>query len=540
MKGDRRAWLIVVGVALAMLAVTSLPYLFGHLSAPADKAFVGVVFNVADNGEYWAWMRELEDSFLIRDTMTPEPNDPLFFNLLWWVLARLRVATGLSYLGVYQVFRWTAGVAFALVVYWLCRLCFRERARRLLAFLVVMLASGFGWFLVVLKQFTGELSQPLAVYVAEANTFFSFMAYPHFVIAGALIVLVFGLFIVAERRRQWRWAILAGGVALVLGLQHAYDLVTVYGVLGVYVLVCMWRARAWLWFHVRALAAVGLISCGPPLYFFYLTRTDPLWRRILEQFSNTVTFTPDPVHLLVLLGPILPLGAAAIIADLVRPQQAETPETVFVKTWALVMTATIYLPLEFQIHLLNPWQVPLGILTAAFWLERVVPWARARWPRWSRRAVLSALLLLLLVPTNVYLWLWRFVDLGRHDYPYYIYRDDAAALQWIEQNAAGDEVVLSSQMIGQFVPGMGGSTAFVGHYATTLDYYDKLAIVERFFDAQVDDAWRERLIQDYDIRYVYYGENERVLGTYDPEAWSLLEPAFSWPRVTVYRVLSSQ
>jgi hypothetical protein len=48
----------------------------------------------------------------------------------------------------------------------------------------------------------------------------------------------------------------------------------------------------------------------------------------------------------------------------------------------------------------------------------------------------------------------RFYDLSRHNYPYYLYRDDIAAMDWLETNATEDSVVLSSQIIGEYIPAL--------------------------------------------------------------------------------------
>lgn len=595
-------WKYALSLTVLVLVVTSLPYTFAYLSAPDDRMFVGIQLNMVDHQQYFSWMRAHESSFLISNRMTPEPNAPVFFNLLWWALAQVARLTGWDYAAVYQLFRWAAGLIFGLVAYGFCRLFVEDRRKRLLAFLLILFASGLGWILVVQKYLAGSegVPYPLALYIVEANSFLSILGFPHFVIAAAHIVAVFGLFLLALTRRQLRWAALAGAVALSLGLQHAYDLITIYAVVGALVLALMWRERRLLWFEIRAAALLGVISVGPPAYFFLITVVDPVWSEILDQFTYSGTWSPDPIRLVILLGALSllalagfyvrlrqsqrspaasalfrlwaaatvilvaatvvvslvqpspgPAGAspakalaflvlfviaAGLVVDLAQSRPDEPVAFLLVKTWAVVHLLIIYIPLEFQIHLLNPWQIPLSLLAVNFWLDRVVPWVRARQPRFGSPRVMGALLLLAVIPTNLYLFAWRFVDLRRYDYPYFIYKDDAAALQWLRENATENEVVLSSEMIGQFIPSWTRDIAFIAHYAMTLDYFDKQALVARFFDRNTDDAWREQLLREYGIRYIYYGENERALGAYDPEESAMLDRVVSWPRVIVYRV----
>ncbi|MFW6116646.1 MAG: hypothetical protein ACOC6F_02870, partial [bacterium] len=144
------------------------------------------------------------------------------------------------------------------------------------------------------------------------------------------------------------------------------------------------------------------------------------------------------------------------------------------------------------------------------------------------------------LPTNLYLWTWRFVDLNRHDYPFYLHRDDVAALDWLRENASPDAVVLSSLTVGQYIPAISGNTAFLAHWAQTVNFYDKRNRVARFFDAAVCDEERAKILSAFDVDYVFRGPAERELGSYDPKDSPWLELTFSTPQAEVYRVRSDR
>jgi uncharacterized membrane protein len=203
----------------------------------------------------------------------------------------------------------------------------------------------------------------------------------------------------------------------------------------------------------------------------------------------------------------------------------------------------IYLPVDYQIHLLNGWQVPIAILATRGLVRDVVPLLqtvanRRRWP-WSevaiRRWLITAFVLIISL-TNLYLWSWRFVDLERHDYPYYLHKDEIAALAWLEANARPDDVVLSSVTIGQYIPATTGSHAFLAHWAQTLDFYAKSAMVDEFFARDTIDARRQQILRQYKVAYVFYGPAEQALGDYSAQRSPLLQLAFSAPQAKVYAV----
>ena len=62
------------------------------------------LLDVPDHGQYLSWWRSFQSAVLVPNKLTPEPNDPLFFNLQWWGMAQLSRFTGLDYAPVYQGF----------------------------------------------------------------------------------------------------------------------------------------------------------------------------------------------------------------------------------------------------------------------------------------------------------------------------------------------------------------------------------------------------------------------------------------------------
>jgi hypothetical protein len=531
------AWFVTL-IIVVVLGLTSAPYVYGYLSAPPGRQFMGILLDVPDHVQYFSWMRELAAAPLAENKLTPEPNPPLFFNLLWWGLGRLGRLIGVGYAPMFQLLRVAATVLFILAAFRLCAYFLDDRRMQRTALLVILFTSGFGWVLVLAKYTVarGTLWFPLDVYIAEGNTFLGMLAYPHF-ISAALYVLVFELMLRGEASGRRRYAVAAGLVSLALGWQHAYDLVSIYGVL-------LDRRLP------RALLVDGLIlgalSVWPALYSVVLTRADPLWRAVLAQFKNAGVFTPSPLHLPILLGPAFLLALFTLARENPLRLRGVGNRDLFLKVWLLATFALIYLPVEYQIHLLNGWQVPIGILATrglyryvapavATWRARRRPAAR---PADSRAvpAALAAALLVAIVPTNLYLWAWRFVDLSRHDYPYSLRADEVQALDWLDRHAAPDDVVLASLTLGQYVPVLTGSHAVLAHWAQTVDFYGKSERVAEFFAAATPDRRRQATLRAYSVDYVLVGPAEQALGGFQPGTAPYLRLVYTTPQVQVYAV----
>jgi uncharacterized membrane protein len=314
---------------------------------------------------------------------------------------------------------------------------------------------------------------------------------------------------------------------------------------------------------IGSLIVIGLISCWPGLYSFLLTRLDPVWKGVLEQFDNGGVFTPPPWRLPVLMGIPLILAIFTVIADWVKARKSRSASfrssidiqasnnDLFVKMWFLISFALIYFPTNFQIHMLNGWQVPIAILATRSLFDYIAPLVERRlqgsrrWQpvnsttaihrTWLPRA-LVAVLIVAIVPTNLYLWAWRFTELRRHDYPYYLHNDELSAFKWIEQNAKPDDVVLSSMDTGLYLPMFTGTHAYLAHWAQTLDFFNKDKAVQRFFASDTTDAERLEILQAHGVDYVLVGPAERTMGDFDPDRSGILEPVFRSPSVTVYEV----
>jgi uncharacterized membrane protein len=111
-----------------------------------------------------------------------------------------------------------------------------------------------------------------------------------------------------------------------------------------------------------------------------------------------------------------------------------------------------------------------------------------------------------------------------------------AALSWLESNAQPDDVVLSSLTIGQYVPAWTGANAFLAHWAETLDFFGKSKDVVRYYAAGTPDADRLTLLRQNGVDFVFSGEPERELGSYDPASSSALQLVYQNSSVRIFSV----
>lgn len=561
----RGEWAFVAVVIVGLLVLTSVPYLYAYLSAPDGWRYMGVMVNVPDHVQYFSWYWDYTHANFAIDRLTPEPNAPVFFNLLWWLLGRVGGVLGVGYEVMFQALRLVATGAFLVLLYRMVAWFLPDLWQRRATFLTIIFASGFGWILIAAREVFNlpqliwgtpdyPLQISLLIFTFEPNTFYSILSTPHLV-GAALYMLAFDLVLRGELDRPWRAAIVAGLWTQFMGWQHGYDLFLVWGILLAYGVLKALRDRAlgaraipWRLFWMGVIL-VGL-SFPPGLYSFLLTRLDPIWRQVLGQFGNADVYSPMPWAVWVLMGPTFLLALAQQVRAGLFKLQGLDDKALFLKAWFWSNFALLYLPADFQIKMLNGWQVPTAILATQFVFEAIVPWAQRRWGAWAPRLAAAALLVVV-VPTNLYLFAWRFVDLGRHSYPYYLSRDEVSALEWLRDNGSGDDVVLASLAVGQYVPAVSGERAVLAHWAQTVDYFAKREEVTAFYAAETAASDRRALLDKYNVRYVIVGPVERgaqpaeyaplpgasqAVGPEPDWAANGLEAVFETDSVTVYLV----
>jgi hypothetical protein len=537
-------WIFLAIFSLVILILSTLPYAFAYYNAPPEKEFMGFVFNTSDHAQYLSWYKAYQVENLTSNRQTSEPNPPIFFNLLWWSLGRFGKITGLDYHLVYQIFRWLSGAFFLLTTYLFTAFFFSSILYRVIAFLTITLGAGLGWILVVIKYLTKSpgVLFPLDLYIAEGNSFFNILAYPHFAEAAGLILLVLLLLLVGERTTQLHYAVYAGLVALFLGLQHAYDLLIVWLIPGAYAVILMLSKRELSWFWIKAMLIVGFISWPPALYSVILTRLSPIWKEVLAQFDNAGVFTPTPPHMLILMGAPLILALITLViwlSNLIQHKTLKTTASIndgFLIVWFVVGWALTYIPTDYQIHMINSWQVPIGLIATIGLTENIMPVAR-KYQEFSGKIIMAWIGLIVL--TNVYLFAWRFTELQRYNYPYFLNRSEVDAMYWLAENAPRESVVLSSYDTGSFIPGISGQRAFLSHWAQTVDFFRKRELVNQFFSTTISDEKRMDFLQNNSIDYIFWGPAERLIGSIIPQDTEYLCKIYSNAEVDIFTICPS-
>jgi hypothetical protein len=464
---------------------------------------------------------------------------------------------------VYHGARWIFGLGLLLTVYRFLA-SFTERvAVRRLAWLLVTFGGGLGWLLVALGQPGWLGSMPLDFILPEGFTFLVLYAFPHIALGRTLLLwgILFLLRAWEERpKSQVRgphhaprpthhasritfhvsrftfhvsrftfhasnktalgWATLAGLLWLAMGLIVPFYVAVAWAVTGAAWLALAFRKRRGPWREGLLAGEAMLISAPIVVYSAWVFTTDPVYATWAAQ--NRI-LSPHPLHYLAAYGVLLVLAAFAA-----REAWRGKRTGWLAVAWVGVVPLLVYLPFNLQRRLIESAQVPLSLLAA-------MGVSRLRWKGIGLRVGVGVLLVGLSL-TNVLLVAGNCLALGGQPIP--IYRDTAevTALDWLDERGEPDDVVLAAHETGNYLPARVGARAFVGHGPETVRFGEKKALVARFFDATADDAWRQGLLREYSVAYVFWGPAEWELGPFDPRAASYLRPVYEAGGYAIFEV----
>jgi len=527
-------WAVVIAVG------TMLPYLLAWSLTlqPRYKGwhYTWFLYNPDEPNVHLSWARQVADGkFFQADLFTTEPQKPTFVNFFCSLLGWLTRFTHLPLLFWYHAARVVSAALLLVSIYLLTASLSPQRAVRQAAFWLAAFSSGFGWLAPSVNPMLSSVGLPAfnpmdvnpGLIMPEANTFLSMLLYPLFTFSMCLLVWTFLFALRAMDTGELKWAIYAGLCGLALGNVHTYDVFVVYAVLGIGGLgrwVVRWRegeapAEPALFAgestgsagaspslkRFVCLCVVAVLSLPSVLYQVWVFKSNPIFR----DKALTETSTPSPHHILFSFGLVALL--AAVGGWLVWKQRR--PRIGLVLTWAVVNFLLVYVPVSFQRKMAEGIHIPLSLLAAVGLMRGLVPLiSRRKRLKSLRRTRKTAMMLAVLLTVPSQLAFLRMAmewvvenNAPRWSHmqpPYYLSDEEWQAARWLKQNAPDDEALLCSPLLGSHLPALTGKFVYVGHWAETLRFSQKLAPMRRFFGNEMSAEEMKVFLNDHRIGFV--------------------------------------
>lgn len=524
-KGYEWRWMAVWVVF--MVALVSLPYLYGATLSTPDNHFGGFIIGVEDGNSYLAKMQEGKAGhWLFYLAYTPEPHKSALFFVYYILLGKLAGVLGINLLLLFHLSR-IITIPFALFSFYSFTAYFTPVIWvRRISFLLFGLTAGLGW-LWLLLGFPATLGEmPVDLWVPDASFFLSAYTFPHLPLAQGLLLWVAIATLSFLDGGNWKWWMAASGAGLLVSFIHPYTLPVLGIPLGIYLLWQNYQKRWPFRTSIGRLMLVILPSAPYLIYVWLIFETNfafNAWR------LQSLTLSPAPIHYILGFGLTLPLVGVGIW----QRYFALKRHTPFLIIWIATVPFLLYLPIALQRRFLDGYQAPLALLgaTGLVWLVKFIKSGP------QRRLVMTVIIGTMAL-TNLFLLMGGlFIVKGKASQIFHSGHQQLA-FTWLADHAMG-RVVFTAYDTGNVLPAYVPVRVFVGHGPETVRSEEKQQQVVQFFSSSTNDAWRRALLTQYNIEYLYYGPHERDLGPFLPDDAPYLKQVYKNDAVQLYQVIQT-
>jgi len=519
------SWKGAAGWILAALTLSLIPTILAYSTAPSGTVFTGFLLNPLDGFSYLAKMKQgVDGSWLFSLPYASEPGPGTFLFIYHLLLGHLSRWTGISTIVVFHTVRVIADGVMFLLVYVLFQATLPESGARRSAFLLTIFGSGLGWLAAPLFNL-----QPSDLTIPESIPFLIAYGNAHFPLAAAALLGGILVILLLQERPGLRLTL-----ALLCGT--IIGAVLPFSALSLFAAGFTWYIwEATLHFRKNGASALkqwalpnltpilGLVAGAAPwlLYDFWVSRVHPV---ILAWNLQNQTLSPPPLNYILGYGAVLILAVVGVW----RTKPAQTKEGRLLLSWLLSGVILLYLPVSFQRRLSLGLFFPMAALAGLGWHSLTSKLSRSR--------LLTAILILLVLPSNLLVVSAGLVGVAQGKPAVVHYADELTAYQWMAENLPQGSLILAAPETGNRIPAFAPLRALYGHPFETPNAVVQKQMVEELFNAGGTASSGMQTLHEEGVEYVFYGPREQEIG--NPAWLSDLELIGEFGKVRLYKVNS--
>ncbi len=526
------AWVLIFSFCVVLL--TTIPYLIA--GSQHGGVFTGFLIGVEDGNSYIAKMLAGgQGDWLFRSPYTTAPQSGALIYLPYLLLGKL-LGPGAqhgSLVLLFHAFRVLAIILLCFSVYdFLSYLISEEKLRRL-GLALITLGTGLGWVLLFLGISSLLGSIPLDFYSPEAFGFLAIFSLPHLVLARAL--LLWGLLDylksnrVDENNVRYSRILFTAILWLLIALTHL--ITAVLGLILILAHFIFINFRQYL--RKKNLkvnrpqiygVAGALLGVGPVLAFnLWLYGQDTYLRAWAGQ---NLILSPNPLHYLVAYGLVLPFAYFGLRKLLKQDWIIGS----FFLAWLVLLPFLLYAPVGLQ-RRMSEGAWAMFVLLALFAFDRGIKKQTARLK--DRRELW---LFSMAIPSTLILLTGSLLAAQKVETPIFRPESEVRSFEELRALAAPDEVVLTSYATGNALPAWAPLRVVAGHGPESIDLERLLPKIKAVYQGRTPEDTRLEFLQKYQVDYIFWGPNERALGSWKPGSEDYLQLVVNEGDYEIYRV----
>ena len=504
----------VIIFSLITVLITLMPVFYGYYNTPEGYKFMGLVASVGDANAYLDYMSQTTNRhFFFRNSYTSEDTRHLLIRPLFWVMGFFSIF--LPSIFVWHLFRVMLGVVFLILAYHFISNFIKDVFSRRIAFLFIAVGSGFGYFATIINKLLGTNYGSTDLWVTESIPFLSLNGAPHFIFSYILIIGIMYYFYSGITKNKTKFIVYSALLAFILGFEHIYDMITVYLVVGTFILVLFFKEGKINYNYIKKSMLFCLISVPSFLYYASIFLFDPLYN---EWTKQNVLLSPNLSNYVLGFGLVLLLALFYVFVIVMEKKYKNDTGLMFLSAWLVVNFLILYLPVSIQRRFVEGIFLPMAILAALGFL-RIITILKFK----NKLRIFAAILIVVLVlPSNAYrlsqLLELKYNPANIYSMPYFLENEEYEALLWLKRNTNPDDVILSEQTLSNYVPRVSGNIVYFGHWAQTINYKDKLEWFSKIDTSTIDNKELSKLGINFimirktniNLKEVFHFENIRI------------------------------
>jgi hypothetical protein len=495
-KGRNKEFYLFFIFSLVVSIIFVLPYIYAYWITPPDLFFKGSIARTHDQNIYFMWFKQVaEGKILLQNLYTAIPHDGAMFNFFLLAVGGLayffKLPLGLCYL----LARFFSSVFLCLSLYYFISLFF-ARSRRLFPWLAVLTWGGLGWTILMLTRMGYEFSQPdtyllcMDLKQIEVYPFTAGLYQPLLAVAMGFLVLTLRFVTLAFLHANFKRALQSGLCLFLMSFIHPYEVINVYIFTAFIFLIFAFNNQFLISKFIKITAVIFL--CGLPSvgYNYWILNTNPGF-----DFWRLQNICPGPPLHSALLGLGIPfLGGICWLVIFMKKQQWDSPY-ILIAIWIITFPLYLYSHLNFESRLSTGLIIPFTIGTCLI-IE-------------NKSKILFSLIFFLASLTNSYQYIhsWRTV---KNFLPYsHAERCEVEIYEVLSKYPVG--VVLSQINAGTLIPRFAMVPVVFGAAHQTDNFEETKKSVEDFYSGKMDNDQRNHFIAVKNVKYIFYGPDERRL-----------------------------
>jgi hypothetical protein len=494
-----------------------------------QMVYMGVPYSVVDTNTYFSFINQVsEGNILFTNRFTPESVPYIMFRPVFLLIGIFGYF--LTPLIAYYLFKIIFLFFFIFLVNKFIKLIVKEN-EIIATKIFIYFGSGIGYLLLWLSKLGTKRIHSIDLRYGVSNSISLNILPVHFVISICLMIAIIILYYNFWVTKKIRYLIYSSLLSLLLGFVHLFDVITILFIFAMFMLLKIINKSEKIINVIKYNAIFGLINIPAFIYIYYLFS----YVDTLSSWNKQNILTTPPIQT-ILLGFLIPLGFACFYFLYKITNKKKISELEYILYfWIISSILLVYMPINLQSRFLEGINIPIMIL-GALGFSKIIEFL-SNYIKWNKFKLFSLIIIFILISPTSFLWLEKVHNSSKINnnfdtfIPLYLEKTELEAINWLKENSDSEDIVISGYKIGNYIPRVSGNRVFLGHWAQTIDFDSKKKLVQKFYSDQIQ---RIKIIENYDIKFIYYGYEERKKGTIIPN--DKIRQVYNNKNIIIYEV----